>query len=93
LTGGLVAASCHSEEDVVRAVDIGADFCVLSPVRATASHPGAVPLGWKGFSSIVANASIPVYALGGMRAPDLDLARKQGGQGIAAIRGLWRGDS
>ena len=91
LTSGVVAASCHSEEDIVNA-GVVADFCVLSPVQVTASHPGAAPLGWEGFSSIVDKAAIPVYALGGMRPSDLGRAWQQGGQGIAAIRGLWGGD-
>jgi len=62
---------------------------VLSPVRPTASHPDATPLGWSRFAELVDPVPLPVYALGGLRLEDLDDAIHHGAQGIAAIRGLW----
>ena len=85
----LLVASCHTVEDLKQAEKIGADFVVLSPVKATASHPEAIPLGWENFSEMVADISIPVYGLGGMHVDDIDDALDAGGQGIAAIRSLW----
>lgn len=85
----LVAASCHDEAELIAASALGADFAVLGPVEATASHPEAKPLGWHDFSRLVQVASLPVYAIGGMRKADVAQARAAGGQGIAAIRGLW----
>lgn len=84
-----VAASCHSLSEVEQAVAAGCDFVVLSPVRATASHPDTPPLGWQGFRRLTEAANLPAYALGGMEAGDLAEAWRNGGQGIAAIRGLW----
>ena len=49
--GQLVAASCHDLEQLQAAQRLGCDFVVLGPVQATASHPGAVPLGWEAFAS------------------------------------------
>lgn len=89
----LLVASCHSEADLQQAQLIGADFVVLSPVKATASHPEATPLGWQKFSDMVNDISIPVYGLGGMHVDDVDEARQAGGQGIAAIRSLWPADN
>lgn len=88
--GLLVAASCHDEKEVKQACGSGADFVVLSPLRETPSHPGASVLGWSSFESLAAVASVPVYALGGMLESDIDRVRRCGGQGIAAISGLWR---
>jgi len=85
----LLVASCHTDEDLQQAQRIGADFVVLSPVKATASHPDVKPLGWQQFIEMVNDISLPVYALGGMHVDDIDEARKTGGQGIAAIRSLW----
>jgi len=85
----LVGVSCHDAADLARAADLDADFALLGPVAATATHPTAVPLGWGGFAALCARARLPVYALGGMRAADVEDARRHGGQGIAAIRGLW----
>jgi len=87
--GLLLGASCHTAEELTRAQAIGADFALLSPVKPTASHPDALALGWKAFARQVAVCAIPVYALGGMTAADLDDAIARGAQGIAAIRALW----
>lgn len=87
-----LVASCHSEEDLEQAVCIDADFVVLSPVKATASHPEAIALGWQTFRKMVEAVNIPVYALGGMHIAHLDEARAAGGQGVAAIRSLWPAD-
>ena len=85
----LVAASCHNREQLEHAVNLGLDFAVVSPVRATSSHPGARPLGFTGLRELTERSSIPVYALGGMQTADLATAFRYGAQGIAAIRGLW----
>jgi 8-oxo-dGTP diphosphatase len=85
----LVAASCHTLEELVQASRLGLDFALLSPVLPTASHPEATPLGWERFAELVAEATLPVYALGGMGEEHLTTAWEYGAQGIAAIRGLW----
>jgi 8-oxo-dGTP diphosphatase len=85
----LVAASCHSLEEIQQANLIGLDFIVLSPVCITTSHPNASPLGWTQFAQLTKQANCPVFALGGMLAEDVSTARMHGGQGIAAIRALW----
>lgn len=82
-------ASCHSSEELRRAEALGCDFALLSPVLPTQSHPGAQHLGWKNFSAITAGSSIPVYALGGLRQDDMQLAWQQGAHGIALLRQAW----
>jgi 8-oxo-dGTP diphosphatase len=82
-------ASCHSVEELRRAEQLGVDLAVLGPVRATPTHPDAVPLGWDRFREIAAGASIPVYALGGVRPGDLERARSSGAHGLAMVRGAW----
>lgn len=86
---GLLAASCHTAEDLQRAQAIGADFAVLSPVLPTRSHPDANPLGWERFSQLVDEVALPVYALGGMQAGLMEVAWASGAQGVAGIRGFW----
>lgn len=81
-----VGASCHDAEELELAARLGADFATLSPVRTTASHPGARPLGWERFAALVADARLPVYALGGVGPADLERARDAGAQGVAGIR-------
>jgi 8-oxo-dGTP diphosphatase len=85
----LMAASCHTVQELGHAMAIGLDFAVLGPVKATSSHPGAALLGWDGFHRIAEGASIPVYAIGGLRPVDLDEARRAGAHGVAMISGAW----
>lgn len=85
----LVGASCHDAAELDRAARFGLDYALLSPVRPTATHPQARPLGWEGFAELADPASLPVYALGGLNRTDLGDAIRHGAQGIAAIRGLW----
>jgi 8-oxo-dGTP diphosphatase len=87
--GYLVAASCHSREEVIHAGKLGLDFIVVSAVRETASHPGLPAIGFGGLRSLCEVAAMPVYALGGMQEADIETAWHCGAQGIAAIRGLW----
>jgi len=84
----LLAASCHTQQELAHAASIGVDFATLSPVQPTATHPQAHPLGWDRFSEMVTPATLPVYALGGMQTDDTQQAWHRGAQGIAAIRGL-----
>ena len=87
--GQLMAASCHSVDELGHAMAIGLDFVVLGPVKPTSSHPGAPVLGWDGFRRIAEGASIPVYALGGLRRKDMADARAAGAHGLAMISGAW----
>ncbi len=87
----LLSASCHDARELQQAESLGVNFAVLSPVLPTLSHPDAEVLDWDGFSKLCRNASIPLYALGGMSAAMLEQSWVQGAQGIAGIRGLWPG--
>ncbi len=89
--GRLVGASCHDAASLRHAWSIGCDYAILSPVFATASHPGATPLGWAAFARAVDRIGLPVYALGGLAPQDLDTARAHGAWGVAGIRSFgWR---
>jgi 8-oxo-dGTP diphosphatase len=85
-----VGVSCHDADELAHALRIGADFATLSPVYATPSHPQSTPLGWERFGELVAEATLPVFALGGLEGDDdVEIARMSGAQGVAAIRGFW----
>jgi 8-oxo-dGTP diphosphatase len=85
----LVAASCHSAQELEQAALLGCDFAVFGPVRPTASHPGAAGIGWEGFAAEVAVPPLPTFGLGGLSRVDLDRAQQAGAHGIAAIRAAW----
>ena len=81
---GLAAGSCHTREELDRAMQLGLDFVVLGPVKDKAA------IGWRRFAELAEGASLPVYAIGGLTLADLDDARRAGAHGLAMIRGAWR---
>ena len=89
-TNKLVAASVHNQEQLEQAERLELDFTVISPVLPTPSHPHARTLNWGGFQALTEQATHPVYALGGMLVEHLPEVWQHGGQGIAAIRSLWK---
>jgi 8-oxo-dGTP diphosphatase len=81
---GFVGASCHTREELERAMALGLDFVVLGPVKDKSPA-----LGWDRFAEIARGASIPVYAIGGLTRADMDDAWRAGAHGVAMIRGAW----
>lgn len=84
-----IAASCHCRKDIEQANALQLDFAVLSPVKHTASHPEQEPMGWAEFTRLSTLATLPVFALGGMKPEHIKEAQNHGAQGIAAISSLW----
>ena len=85
----LVGASCHDESGLRMAAARRLDYVILGPVQATPSHAHVAPLGWDGFRQLAARSALPVYAIGGLSAGDLQRAQQAGAQGVAAMRALW----
>lgn len=83
----LVFASCHDAQELRQACVLGLDAVVLGPVSLTATHPDQAPIGWDRFALLIAESSIPVYALGGMALQDIEAAKTCGAQGVAMMRG------
>jgi len=81
----LVSASCHNEAELKHAEKQGADFCFLSPVFPTQSHPGAPCLGATQFLKLASCVKIPVIALGGI---EPDVLEQLQGHGIATMGGI-----
>lgn len=86
--GQLVSAAAHDEAELAAALAAGVDSAWLSPVLMTPSHPEAAPLGWAQWAQSLAKVPMPVYALGGVTATDVSMARSLGGQGVAGISQL-----
>jgi len=86
----LMGVSAHNAHDLEVARALQADFAVVGHVLDTPSHPRERALGWEGFASLVHQAGLPVYAIGGQSNATLTVARQHGAHGIAAIRGLLK---
>ncbi|MCB0833889.1 MAG: thiamine phosphate synthase [Bacteroidetes bacterium] len=88
----LIGVSAHDAGRVQQASDEGADFCVAGPVSETISKdkghwimPEAV------FKDLCRKSSIPVFALGGIHAHDIQKWTDLGARGIAGIS-IWLED-
>ncbi|MGA2965209.1 MAG: thiamine phosphate synthase [Terriglobales bacterium] len=81
----LVAASCHSAEDVLRAEREGADFAVFAPVFEKKDAPETQRAGLAALRE-ACGAKIPVLALGGVTLQNAALCLDAGAAGIAGIR-------
>lgn len=84
-----VGASCHTRADLEAAARLELDYALLGPVLPTATHPGASGIGWGAFHMLTRDLPMPVFAIGGLIATDMDAARGYGAHGIAAIRSVW----
>jgi 8-oxo-dGTP diphosphatase len=89
--GALVGASCHDERELAHAEKIGVDYAVVGPVMATASHPGAIPMGWEGFAALAHDRPMPIYGIGGLTRADLPEARRRGAHGVALLSAAFAG--
>ncbi|MGB6104275.1 MAG: Nudix family hydrolase [Pusillimonas sp.] len=85
---GLVAVSAHTVAELDTARALGADFAVVGHVLDTPSHPDRPGMGWTRFSSLISDAGLPVFAIGGQSAATLGSAQEHGAHGIAGIRQL-----
>ncbi len=81
--GALVGASAHDDAELERCASLGLDYAVVGPVKATASHPDALPIGWEGFERLVRGQPMPCYAIGGLTRAELAEAKRRGAHGVA----------
>ncbi len=85
----LIGVSTHSAEELRRAEAEGADFVTLSPVFPTTSKPCATnTLGIERFAALVARATLPVYALGGIQPENAAGCLRAGAYGIAVVSSI-----
>lgn len=82
----LTGVSCHSREEVARAVEEEADFVVFGPVFDTPSKRGyGPPRGLPELAAVCRRTTIPVLALGGVTRANAVECVRAGAAGIAGI--------
>jgi thiamine-phosphate pyrophosphorylase len=84
----LVTVAAHDAGAVARAARYGADAVLISPVFATATHPGAAPLGVLRLAALASDAQrrgVATYALGGITPARLARLRHIPLMGYAAV--------
>ncbi len=81
----VIAVSCHSPSEILRAESEGADFAVFAPVFGKRNNPATPPQGIETLEKACV-ADIPVLALGGVTLQNAASCLKAGAAGIAGIR-------
>jgi thiamine-phosphate pyrophosphorylase len=81
----VIAVSCHTEAEVARAADSGADLVVFGPVFEKKNTADIVPRGLDRLHSACA-FKIPVLAIGGVTHENAALCVNAGAAGVAGIR-------
>ena len=87
--GWQIGVSAESVEDAVRAEREGADYIGVSPVFATptkADH--APPLGLAGLQTVRAAVKIPLVAIGGIHAGNVQDVIRAGADGVAVVSAI-----
>lgn len=84
----LITAAAHSAHAAMRAHLSGAHAVLLSPIFETQSHTDRVPLGLSRLRTIARTSPIPIYALGGIDAENVESLQNIPLAGIAAIGAL-----
>jgi len=85
----LLGASTHSLEEARRAQAQGADFILFGPVYFTPSKAAfGAPQGLGALKKILENTSLPVYAIGGIKAEHIAELRGLGVRGVALISAI-----
>jgi thiamine-phosphate pyrophosphorylase len=82
---GLVGCSVHSLEAALVAAAAGADYITFGHVYASESHPGLPPRGVRELARIVEAVEIPVIAIGGIDASNVEPVLETGCAGVAVI--------
>lgn len=86
----ILGASCHNEEELLKAETINVNYALLSPIFKTGSHPHQDAMGWEKFNELRKKVKFPVYALGGMSPADLKTANSYNAHGVAMISAIWK---
>ncbi|MEW6468511.1 MAG: thiamine phosphate synthase [Bacteroidota bacterium] len=89
LGGKIIGGTANTTEDALRRAAEGCDYIGLGPFRFTATKEKLSPvLGPEGYRRIMGelgrgNVTVPVYAIGGIRAADVKAIMETGVYGIA----------
>lgn len=91
--GMLVGRSVHSVASARRALRQGVDYLLAGAVYETSSHEGREPAGLQLIADLLAVASVPVLAIGGITPERLPHVIDAGASGVAVISAILGADS
>ncbi len=92
--GAIIGVSCHSLDDALAAEDGGANFITLGPIYPTPSKVRyGAPIGIEPLREAAKTISIPIYAIGGIDAGNVEEVMGAGAFGVAAVSAMLKGSN
>jgi len=93
LPGGIVGCSTHTDEQVRKAVQEGADYIAIGPVFATSTKQNAEPeVGLEGVRRARALTGLPLVVIGGITLENAASVIEAGADSVAVIGALFQED-
>ncbi|MBQ1518925.1 MAG: thiamine phosphate synthase, partial [Ruminococcus sp.] len=84
----MIGCSCHSPEEAREAESLGAGYITAGHVFATDCKKGLPPRGLEFLRQVCSTVDVPVYAIGGISAENIEDVRKAGAAGGCIMSGL-----
>lgn len=85
----IIGVSTMTLEESIEAEKLGADYLGVGPIFVTQTKPDTPPpIGLKNLKKIVDNTSIPIVAIGGINADNLECVLQTGVSGVAIISAI-----
>lgn len=82
----VIGATARDADQAVAAVAAGASYIGVGPCFATNTKAGLpAPIGVEGLARVAAAVTVPVIAIGGVRAERVDDLRRAGAYGVAVV--------
>lgn len=89
----IIGVTVHNIEEAIKAQDMGADYLGVSPIFGTSTKSDAgAPMGVERLREIGEHISIPIVAIGGINAENVDSVIRAGAASVCAISATVIGD-
>lgn len=88
----LVGVSIHSPEEAKAAEALGADYVTAGHIFETDCKKGLKGRGLEFLRQVSQGVSIPVYAIGGISAENMEPVREAGANGVCIMSGFMKAD-
>lgn len=80
-----VGASVHSVDEAVEAQRLGATYLIAGHIFSTDCKKGVPPRGLSFLNEVCSKVSLPVFAIGGITAENVNMVRSAGAKGICIM--------
>lgn len=88
----LAGVSVHSLEEAKEAEKLGADYVTAGHIFETDCKKGLAGRGLEFLSEVSEGVSIPVYAIGGINAENMESVKEAGASGVCIMSGFMKAD-